>query len=548
MQIQDRADVEIAGSEHMSSTFLAKIPDGLLRRKRLIVFLCILALAALLRFYHLGQVPAGLNEDEASAGYDTYSLLTHGTDRWGNPFPMYLPSWGSGQNALLSYLNIPFVKIFGLNAFAVRLLPAILGVLTVLLLYKLVQKIFDTRTGLLAAFLLSITPWHIMMSRWSLESNLLPFFLVLAVTTLVYTYEARHRKWLIPVSLAFFAISLYAYAASAFVIPTFLLFYALFNFRTIWQYKFQFLMSLAILCFIAFPFFLFILDNDVLHSTPDFVKHLPFSVPLLISNRLTQVSAGHILGDNLHFLATGFNDGLIWKTLPGYVPVGLLTIPLACVGIYYNVKGRQTREMIFIFWLIAALPIFLIYNLNSNRANSLYIPLIVLSAIGLIGVYDSIEVKQTRMAIISLLLVVTTVYSGLFSYEYFKHYNSMLLSSPDYVGFDSALVHATSAATPGELIYVSDQINVLHNGEYTLFFLRADSQDFRTHSHVTIAGDHYQIDYYRNFYFSHTNPALVAVPAYVAILRGDEQINCARTQLLYSEPGWLVERCFNSAG
>jgi 4-amino-4-deoxy-L-arabinose transferase-like glycosyltransferase len=548
MAIQDRVPVKITRFENMTSHFLSKVPEELLHRKRLIILYCILALTIFLHFYRFGQIPGGVEEDETSAAYDAYSLLTHGTDRWGNLFPVYLPSWGSGQNALLSYLNIPFIKIFGLNVFAIRLLPAILGVLTVLVLYKLVQKISDTRTGLIAAFLLSITPWHIMISRWSLESNLVLFFMLLGITILVYSYESQHRKWLIPFSLSFLAVSLYAYAASAFVIPGVIALYALFNFRTIWQYKFSFLLSLGVFLLISFPFLLFILDNYVLHSTPQFVKHLPFTVPLLISSRLAQVSRGNILMGNLRFLESGFNDAVIWKTMPWYAPLGLLTIPFACIGIYYNMRKRQKQEMIFVLWLVAALPIFFIYDLNSNRANSLYIPLIVLSAIGLLGIYDSMEVRRTKTVVISLLLVATTIYSGMFCYDYFKHYNGLLQYSPFYIGFDAALTHATSEAAPGELIYVSDNINILHSADVTLFYLKADPRDFQEHSHITIVEGHYQLDYYRNIYFSHTNPALKQVPSYVAILRGNEQLSCVHIQKLYAEPGWTVERCFNSTG
>src|SRR5262244_681933 len=86
----------------------------LLPRDRLL-FLLIVGLSSVLRFYEFPLLPSGLSSDEVSAGYETYALLLHGTDRWGNKFPVYFPGWGSGQNVLLSYLNIPFVKFFGLT-------------------------------------------------------------------------------------------------------------------------------------------------------------------------------------------------------------------------------------------------------------------------------------------------------------------------------------------------------------------------------------------------------------------------------------------------
>ncbi|HET8844407.1 MAG TPA: glycosyltransferase family 39 protein [Ktedonobacteraceae bacterium] len=548
MEIQERVEVQDPPAEDLSEHFVSKLFRELLRRKTLILLLGILLLAIVLRFYHLGSVPGGAEEDETSAGYDAYALLTHGTDRWGNPFPIYLPSWGSGQNALLSYLNIPIIKLFGLNVLSVRLLPAIFGVLTVLLAFVFVRKIFDTRTGLLAAFLLCIAPWHIMISRWSLESNLLPFFLLLGVTTLVYTYESKHRKWLIPFSLVFLAVSFYAYATSAFVIPILILIYLFFNRQVVWQYKWSFLISVAVFLLLSFPFALFVLDNYILHQTPAFVKQLPFSVPLLISSRLEQVSTGNLLLNNLRFFASGFNDETIWKSISWYQPLGLLTMPLSCVGIYFNLKKRQKRQMIFFFWLISAAPIFFFFNLNSNRANSMTLPLMIFGAIGLIGLYDSLEIKQTRTAVFSILLAATTIYSTVFCYDYFRHYNGMLKSSPYYIGFSAALDSADQQASPDDLIYVSDRINVLHQADVLLFYLKADSQDFQQHSLVVQVNGHYAVRYYRNYRFTSDDPMLRQVPSFLAILRGSEEISCARTQTLYTGPGWTVERCFNAGG
>ena len=52
----------------------------------------------------LDLLPGGLNQDEASAGYDAYAIFKYGIDRNGIRYPVHLVAWGSGQNALYSYL------------------------------------------------------------------------------------------------------------------------------------------------------------------------------------------------------------------------------------------------------------------------------------------------------------------------------------------------------------------------------------------------------------------------------------------------------------
>ena len=64
------------------------------------LFVLIVALSTLLRFYRFPSLPAGLLQDEASAGYETYALLLRGTDRWGNP----------KRDMLVDHPNKPLVR------------------------------------------------------------------------------------------------------------------------------------------------------------------------------------------------------------------------------------------------------------------------------------------------------------------------------------------------------------------------------------------------------------------------------------------------------
>ena len=49
----------------------------------------ILILAAVLRFYQLGQNPPSLDWDETAHGYNAYSILKTGRDEYGYKFPLY---------------------------------------------------------------------------------------------------------------------------------------------------------------------------------------------------------------------------------------------------------------------------------------------------------------------------------------------------------------------------------------------------------------------------------------------------------------------------
>src|SRR5512138_1804117 len=84
---------------------------------RIVAGVCI-ALGVVARIVGFGGTPPGLNQDEASIGYESWSLLNYGIDRNGVHWPVHLVSWGSGQNALYAYLAMPFVA-FGLTPLTV---------------------------------------------------------------------------------------------------------------------------------------------------------------------------------------------------------------------------------------------------------------------------------------------------------------------------------------------------------------------------------------------------------------------------------------------
>ena len=132
----------------------------------------ILVLATLLRIINLSTNPPELNWDEVSMGYTAYSLMSTGHDEWGESWPILFRSYGEWKSPVYIYLLTPFIKLFGLNAWGVRLPAALFGVLTVYLTYALASRIYSRRVGLLAALLLAVSPWHLMLSRPAFEAEI----------------------------------------------------------------------------------------------------------------------------------------------------------------------------------------------------------------------------------------------------------------------------------------------------------------------------------------------------------------------------------------
>lgn len=520
-----------------------------------IAFWVIMVLAACLRLYQFPNTPAGLWVDEVTEGYEAYALLQHGTDRWGNPFPIYFPGWGSGQNVLEAYLNIPFIKLFGLNVFAIRLLPNLLGILAVYLLYVTVKKIYGTNTALLAAFLLATLPWSMMASRWSMESNLLPFFFLLSVFTLISCYESPHRRRWIPLSLIPAALSFYAYGTSIIPIAIFIALFLVFNYKTILKAKVSFIISIIVFLLISAPFLLYVLENNVLHRALPFLAHLPITIPYLPLSRLDQVNKGlshfGILRTNLRFVIGGYHDKWLLNSIPWISPLGWLVPPFAVLGVYFSLKRQLLSRNLFVFWLIGTLPLFVLFVFTVHRSNALYIPLITLSAYGIVSLLESVQPINSRIMVTLLLLGSLFFPNVVFYRYYFTTYNKDNGASFS-AGYDQALNRALAVAHNDEYIYVNITKD-WSNYAYTIFYLQSDAEDFYTHANIQVVDGIYRVSSYRRYYFGPDAPprTLTDAPSYVAILKGNYQVSCQRKEILYQDnhwPGgeWTVVRCYPS--
>ena len=162
-----------------------------------------------IRIIGISEYPVGFTQDEASFGYDAYSLLKTGKDQWGTSFPLVLRSFGDFKLPLYSYLAIPIVAIFGLNEFATRLPNAIMGGLAVFMTYLFVAEMSkNKKLALVATVFLALSPWHIQLSRGAFEANLAVFFMSAGVWS--FLRGLKSANWMVISALAF-GLNLFSY-------------------------------------------------------------------------------------------------------------------------------------------------------------------------------------------------------------------------------------------------------------------------------------------------------------------------------------------------
>ena len=228
-----------------------------------LLLILIVIIAAFLRFYQLGTNPPSLTWDEAAWGYNAYSIGIDGKDEFGRFLPHdYLESFGDFKPPMYAYLDILPVKFLGLNEFSTRVPSALFGTLTVLLTFFLVQRIFNNspnkkKYALMAALVLAISPWHILLSRAAFEANVATFFIILGVWG--FLAAVQDKKWYLVISAISFAFSMYTFNTARIISPLLVIILAIVFRKKLLEIKKVALLAVIVGAVVFLPTFRFLL-------------------------------------------------------------------------------------------------------------------------------------------------------------------------------------------------------------------------------------------------------------------------------------------------
>ncbi len=187
------------------------------------VILMILLLSASLRVVNLESVPPPFNVDEAETAYDAYALLKTGRDQWGNALPITMRAFNDYRRPATTYSAIPFIAIFGLSIFGIRAMAAFWGWWAIIFIYRLARDLYGEKIGILAAFILCLSPWHIVFSRLGVEVSGPLLTSVIAGIDFIWRWSRTQKStWLLASGIAF-SLSLYSYTVAQAFTPLFLL-------------------------------------------------------------------------------------------------------------------------------------------------------------------------------------------------------------------------------------------------------------------------------------------------------------------------------------
>lgn len=498
--------------------------------KKYIPILLILVLATVLRLWNISSSPSGLNADEAALGYNAYSLMLTGKDEHGHPWPVNLESFGDFKPAGYTYLLIPFIKVFGLTEFAVRLPSVIFGVLGVLGIYLFVSTSLSDpppnlgggRKGVVladvSAFLLAISPWHLHFSRGAWEVNVSTTLIVYGLWFMVKWLEKPKLVYL-ALSTWHLALSLYFYQSSRIIAPLLGLGVLIIYFKNFKKNMKQSISAVILLFILLIPLLFSIVKSDAtsrlsgvglladtgpterakeLRIQHGDLKSLPSKLlhnrPIQYGLRFIQNYLDHFDGNFLFV-----NGDVIERSKVPEMGLFYLTdFIFLIIGIVYLIKlNNKYSKIIWLWLLVSPLAAAMTFQTpHALRAFNMVIPMTIIISMGL---YSIKFLKGTPFRLErGLLFIIVIVYIwqvGDYLYKYHIRYPKEYPAAWEY-GFKELVAYTESVKDKYPKIWVTDK----YDQPYILFlfYSQYDPRKFQD-NHTLTFRDKFNFSTVRDF-------------------------------------------------
>lgn len=411
---------------------------------RTLLLITILLLSLFLRLFLLDKIPVSLNWDEAAFGYNAFSILETGKDEYGENLPLIFKSIGDYKNPLLVYLLVPFIKIFGLNEWGVRLPAAILGSLTVLVAYGLVNVFFkSSRWAVIAALLLAISPWHLQFSRAGLELPISMFLITLGIY--LFGLSIYKSKYFLILSSIAFGVCFYSYYADRVLLPLLGLMLVIIYRKELLKIKKLSFISAVIFLMIILPLvgpFLSEGSQQKTLNTTIFGYNPPGEQLKLWEENSIHPIVNSVFNNNLvrsfwmmanrylnHFSPSFlYLNGVEDKRqfIYGMGMTYVFEIPLLLFGIYniFYLKGKN-KYMLIAWLMLSPIPAAITRDeTHARRAFQMLAPLVIIEGLGMVRIVNLVsniksEYKKITIVGISSLIVFFSITYYLLSYYIF---------------------------------------------------------------------------------------------------------------------------------
>ena len=357
------------------------------------------------RIIGFGDIPIGINVDEAGTMQDAYCIANFGTDRFGNSYPVYMINYGGGQSALYTYLVAILIKIFGYSLTVVRIPALVFSIIYLIFAFLITKDFKNKKLAIIVEFIAVIVPWHFMQSRWALDCNLMSAMVLASMYVLL---KAKSKKGYVLAGVLF-GISFYTYALSYIIIPIIIVLLVAYMLY-IKKIKVLDIVCLFIpMVLIALPLFINVLVNMgiIPEIKLSWISFLNLEVFRVNEINLNQIGYNFIEMFKCMF-GYDYND---FNAFPAFGTLYYISIPVAVMGFVVSIKDivknwknkELSLDVVMLINFIAVFICGIVVEPSVYRINEIFISLIYYVALGIL--YVAKEKKYVLYGIISLYII-----------------------------------------------------------------------------------------------------------------------------------------------
>lgn len=441
---------------------IAMLAAYTLRIVYFLAFGAIIVLGGWLRVHGLGTTPPGLSIDEAFNATSALVSLQN------NDYSLF---YFQGQWALTGpffWIISGAMSLFGDELWVIRLVPALIGTLTLLLMFGLCMEYWRSHPkrialSLLACALLAISSWHMHTTRLIFNGTLAPLCEVMALWILLVAMRQQKSHYFFAAGIVM-ALGIYSY----------------------WQYiPFMLLPFLIIICSAlpsdtkknavliftlgvivsAAPFIIASLQQDIFFRVTQLKITNEIGADQSFINQLLQLVdklRNNIARTLMMLFVVG--DGNWRHNYDSQPALGFLTQCGLFLSVVYarnntSAKFKLANSMLWGWFIISMLPAVLTSEgvPHGWRSNCMVLPICMLAAYGIVNLIEEYSPPYRNMVIGGIVLAI--MYSSYVSYDRF--YNGWGTDGRTKRAFDMSYVnnrHGDDGPVYRDLRYVKQAL------------------------------------------------------------------------------------------
>jgi 4-amino-4-deoxy-L-arabinose transferase-like glycosyltransferase len=452
-----------------------------------------------LRLFHLEHFPMGVNQDELSNIYDGYSIAETGADRWGQKFPVILRGFGNWdyRPPMYAWLSAITIQAFGFSVASGRLVSALLGCLSLILIYLVGKRMGGVVFALFALLVATFSPWHILFSRIASEGTMLPpFFLISACYLWQRARDANYK----PIALALLGLCV-GLGTNTYQAGKLLFFlFALLCLVDLWRYRTRFIANAAIFggfCLLgAAPQIIAFatMAGQFLSRANGTRETYSFSFDSF--NTFFRALTSYISPEFLFFSFKTYNNLSIGRLLV----IEFLPFYIGLIALHKSISKKQVISSGYLYFLLfmAVIPGVLTKdNPHALRGASLMVLAPFITAAGILIIYRAIDSKLFRNVFLATAAILIVLNGVSFAKTYVR--SEELRGQSMQVLLTKAIQKLATYKEGYKNIYIENGSNEPYI--YVLTFCNIKPQEFQRAAIKVKVGGWDEFEKLNNYYF-----------------------------------------------